>query len=477
MTMTAHPPMRDAEYVGTFEVRDPADTAVVVGTYEARTAADVDAAVAAGATAQREWAALTARQRLEVLRSAVPKVEALAEPDALLVREQGKVRWEATFEVGFLEMMINGMANSTELLDAGELVIDDGMGKAWVHHEPIGVVAAITPWNYPVAISADKVVPALLAGNAVILKTAPTTPLTAQLVFDTLASVLPAGLLTTMTGPVPTVGARLLEHPGIGKVSFTGSTTSGRAVAAAVAGTLKNLTLELGGNDAALILDDAVVDDKLCGDLVTAAFTTTGQVCLAVKRVYAPHHLVDAIADGIAAVLDDYVIGPGLADDSTMGPLHTAAQREKVRELVAAARASGATVRTCGVLAGDPERGYFELPTVVTGLAQDARLVREEQFGPALPVLGYRTVEEGVALVNDSEYGLASSIWTSDEDRAAALARRIQAGSTYINAHGLFAVDPRAPFGGVKQSGVGRELGREGLLSFTETHTISTRHM
>ncbi len=289
--------------------------------------------------------------------------------------------------------------------------------------------------------------------------------------------MLPAGLLTTMTGPIPTVGARLLEHPGIGKVSFTGSCASGRVVAAAVANTLKNLTLELGGNDAALVLDDAVIDDKLCGDLVTAAFTTTGQVCLAVKRVYAPRHLVGPIADGIAAVLEDYVIGPGLAEESTMGPLHTAAQREKVRELVADARAQGATVRTCGILAGDPDRGYFELPTVVTGIAHGSRLVREEQFGPTLPVLGYDTVDEAIAMVNDSDYGLASSIWTEDEDRAVGLARRIQAGSTYINAHGLFAVDPRAPFGGVKQSGVGRELGREGLLSFTETHTISTRHM
>lgn len=436
------------DYAGTFEIYDPSDTAVVVGKYDGCTAADVDAAVAAGVRAQREWGALSAAQRLEVLRSAVPKVEALDEPDALLVREQGKVRWEATFEVGFLEMMINGMAESAELLDAGEL-----------------------------AISADKVVPALLAGNAVILKTAPTTPLTAQLVFDTLASVLPAGLLTTMTGPIPTVGARLLEHPGIGKVSFTGSCASGRTVAAAVSSTLKNLTLELGGNDAALILDDAVVDDKLCGDLVTAAFTTTGQVCLAVKRVYAPRHLVDAVADGLAAVLQDYVIGPGMAEESTMGPLHTAAQRDKVRELVADARAHGATVRTCGILAGDPERGHFELPTVVTDIAHDARLVREEQFGPTLPVLGYDDLDQAIAMVNDSDYGLASSIWTDDEDRAVVLARRIQAGSTYINAHGLFAVDPRAPFGGVKQSGIGRELGREGLLAFTETHTISTRHM
>jgi acyl-CoA reductase-like NAD-dependent aldehyde dehydrogenase len=465
------------EYEGTFEVRNPADTAEIVGTYEGRIAADVDAAVEAGAKAQLEWGSLSAAERLDILRTAVPKVEALLEPDALLVREQGKVRWEATFEVGFLEMMINGMAESAELLDAGELVIDDGMGKAWVHYEPIGVVAAITPWNYPVAISADKVVPALLAGNAVILKTAPTTPLTAQLVFDTLADVLPPGLLTTLTGPIPTVGARLLGHPGIGKVSFTGSCASGRTVAAAVSSTLKNLTLELGGNDAALILDDAVVDEKLCGDLVTAAFTTTGQVCLAVKRVYAPRRLLPQLADGIAAVLADYVIGPGLADESTMGPLHTAAQRDKVRELVADARAQGATVRTCGILEGDPERGYFELPTVVTDIAHDARLVREEQFGPSLPLLAYDDLDHAIAMVNDSDYGLASSIWTADEDRAVVLARRIQAGSTYINAHGLFAVDPRAPFGGIKQSGIGRELGREGLLSFTETHTISTRHM
>lgn len=475
--LTAEAAQQDVEYDGVFDVRDPSDTSVVVGVYEGRDAHDVDAAVERGHRAQKEWGSLSAVERLDTLRSAVTKLDALHGVDELLVREQGKVQWEATFEVGFLEMMINGMADSVDLLDTGRLVIDDGMGKAWVHHEPIGVVAAITPWNYPVAISADKVVPALLAGNAVILKTAPTTPLAAQLLFDTLASVLPDGLLTTMTGPIPTLGARLLEHPGIGKISFTGSTQSGRLVAAATASTLKNLTLELGGNDAAIVLDDAIVDDKLCGDLVTAAFTTTGQVCLAVKRVYAPRHLLEAITEGIAAVLDGYVIGPGLHQDTTMGPLHTSAQRQRVRDLIADAEADGAKVRYCGTLAGDPEKGYFQLPAVVTGAGNESRLVREEQFGPALPLLPYDNLDDAIDMANDSPYGLASSIWTEDEDRAVSLARRIQAGSTYINAHGLFAVDPRAPFGGVKQSGIGRELGLEGLLSFTETHTISTRHM
>ena len=462
---------------GAYDVLDPAETTTVVGTYRARDTQDVDDAVREGARAQQEWAALTGAQRLDVLRTAVPLVEGLTGADELLVREQGKVQWEATFEVGFIEMMINGMADEVARLDEAELIIDDGMGKAWVHHEPIGVVAAITPWNYPVAISADKVIPALLAGNAVILKTAPTTPLAAQLLFDTVASVLPAGLLTTMTGPVPTVGRRLLEHPGIGKVSFTGSTRSGRAVAAAVSSTVKNLTLELGGNDAALVLDDAVVDEQLCGDLVSAAFTTTGQVCLAVKRVYAPRHMVEDLARGMADVLDGFVIGHGLHPDTTMGPLHTEAQREHVRELVADAQQQGGSVRYCGTLAGDPSRGYFQLPVIVTGLTGGARLVREEQFGPALPVLAYDDLDAAIAEVNDSDFGLASSIWTPDEDRAVRLARRIQAGSTYVNAHGLFAVDPRVPFGGVKQSGTGRELGLAGLLSFTETHTISTRHM
>jgi acyl-CoA reductase-like NAD-dependent aldehyde dehydrogenase len=241
--------------------------------------------------------------------------------------------------------------------------------------------------------------------------------------------------------------------------------------------TVKNLTLELGGNDAALILEDAVVDEALCGNIVSGAFTTTGQLCFGIKRVYAPRAVAEELAEGLAAILDQYTVGNGLEPGVSMGPLNNRAQRDFVAELIDDAQARGGNVRRCGEMAGDPERGWFLSPAVVTGLDDSARLVAEEQFGPALPVLAYDSLDEAIDRVNASEFGLASSIWTADEDRATRLARRIAAGTTFVNNHGLFAVDLNGPFGGVKQSGVGRELAVPGLAAYTEPHTVSTRHL
>ena len=461
---------------GRVEVRNPADTSEVVGTYPLLEVHHVDAAVEAAQAAQRAWASRPAVARAEALLAAIPDIEAIAGLDELLVREQGKVLWEATFEVGFYEMAARAACEYAETLDRGELRVDDGMGRILIFAEPIGVAGIITPWNFPFAISAQKVISALLAGNGVVLAVAPSTPFTCLAGFRALASHLPDGLLAVVAGP-PKIGQRLVEHPDAGKISFTGSTATGRVIMRSAAENLKNLTLELGGNDAAVILPDQPLDERLFGELVSGAFTTTGQVCLAVKRVYAPAEKVGDLAQGIADLLDEYVIGPGLDPASMMGPLHTARQRDHVVDLVEEARAGGATVRECGELRGDPERGHFLRPAVVTGIDQRARLVREEQFGPALPIVGYGDVDEAIAMANDSEYGLCSSLWTTDEEYGMRLARRLQAGSTYVNSHGLFSVDPRAPFGGVKASGVGRELGLEGVLDFCERHTISNRHL
>jgi acyl-CoA reductase-like NAD-dependent aldehyde dehydrogenase len=463
--------------LSTGEVRNPANIREVVGTYPIQGTADVDAAVEAAAKAQPEWAARPAVERAEVVLAAAERIAAIDGLDQLLIREQGKVAWEAGFEVGFFEAMAAFYAELAPGLDAGETPVDDGLGILRVFQEPIGVVAAITPWNWPFALSAVKVVPALIAGNAMLVKPASFTPLTVLRAFEAIADLFPPGLLSVITGPGSTVGRRLLEHPAVRKVALTGSTETGREAAAAAGQTVKNLTLELGGNDAALVLDDAVVDEHLCGNLVSAAFTTTGQLCFGVKRVYAPTALVPEVADGMAAILDQYVIGNGLEPGVSMGPLNNRAQRDFVAELVADAEATGGAVRHCGELAADPEQGWFLRPAIVTGLSDRDRLVREEQFGPALPVLGYDSLDEAIDRVNDSEFGLASSIWSGDEDRAASLARRIEAGSTFVNNHGLFAVDLHGPFGGVKQSGLGRELATDGLRAYTEPHVVSTRHL
>jgi acyl-CoA reductase-like NAD-dependent aldehyde dehydrogenase len=463
--------------VSTGEVRNPADIAEVVGTYPILGVGDVDAAVEAAAKAQPEWAARPAVERAEVVLAAAECIAGIEGLDELLIREQGKVGWEASFEVGFFEAMASYYAELAPGLDEGETPVDDGMGVLQIFQEPVGIVGAITPWNYPFALSAVKVVPALIAGNAILVKPASFTPLTVLRAFDAIADLFPPGLLTVLTGPGGTVGRRLVEHPAVRKITLTGSTETGRDVAAAAGQTVKSLTLELGGNDAALILEDALVDEHLCGSLVSAAFTTTGQVCFGVKRVYAPSAQAQAVADGMAAILDEYVVGNGLEPGVSMGPLNNRAQRDYVAGLVADAEAAGGAVRHCGELAADPERGWFLRPAIVTGLDDSARLVREEQFGPALPVLAYDSLDEAIDRVNDSEFGLASSIWCTDEDRAARLARRIQAGTTFVNNHGLFAIDLRGPFGGVKQSGLGRELAVDGLRAYTESHVVSTRHM
>ncbi|HEY4410891.1 MAG TPA: aldehyde dehydrogenase family protein [Acidimicrobiia bacterium] len=459
------------------EVRNPADTSEVVGTYPLMGGGDVDAAVEAAGKAQREWAARPALERAAVLAGAADRLAAVAGLDELLIREQGKVAWEAAFEVGFFEALSTYYAEMATRLDEGELVVDDGMGQVRVFLEPVGVVGAITPWNWPFALTAVKLVPALLAGNALVVKPASNTPLTVTRAVEAIADLFPTGLLSVVTGPGATVGRRLLEHPLVRKVSLTGSTETGRSAAATAGQTVKNLTLELGGNDAALVLDDCEITEGLCGNLVAGAFTTTGQLCFGIKRVYAPRTKADELAEGLAAILDQYVVGNGLQPGVSMGPLNNAAQRDFVAELVADAEQRGGQVRRCGELAADPEQGYFLRPAVVTGLDDSARLVAEEQFGPALPVLGYDSLDEAIDRVNASEFGLTSSIWTADEERAVGLARRIEAGTTFVNNHGLFALDLNGPFGGVKQSGVGRELALPGLAAYTEPHTISTRHL
>ena len=459
------------------EVRNPADTSEVVGTYPLMGAGDVDAAVEAAGKAQREWAARPAGERAAVLAESADRIAALAGLDELLIREQGKVAWEAAFEVGFLEAMTTYYGGMAAALDEGELVVDDGMGQVRVFHEPVGIVGAITPWNWPFALTAVKLVPALLAGNALIVKPASLTPLTVMRALEAIADLFPSGLLSVVTGPGSTVGRRLLEHPLVRKVSLTGSTETGREAAAVAGQTVKNLTLELGGNDAALVLDDCEITEGLCGNLVSGAFTTSGQLCFGIKRVYAPRATARDLADGLCAILDQYVVGNGLLPGTSMGPVNNAAQRDFVVELLTDAEARGGALRRCGEMAGDPERGYFLSPTVVTGLDDSARLVAEEQFGPALPVLAYDSLDEAIDRVNASEFGLASSIWTADEERAVDLARRIEAGTTFVNNHGLFALDLNGPFGGVKQSGLGRELAFPGLAAYTETHTVSTRHL
>lgn len=457
------------------EVRNPADVDEVVGTYPLLGAEDVDRAVEAARKAQVSWQRVPALERAELVRQSSAKVDAVDGITELIVREQGKVLWEATFERGYYEALAESYADYAGVLAQGTTILDDALGTTTLYREPVGVAAAFTPWNYPLGLAAMKVVPALIAGCSVIVKPSPVTPLSTLEAFAALADHFPPGLVNVLTGADAEVSAPLMSHPGIRKISLTGSTVTGRLAASSAAATLKNVTLELGGNDAALLLDDVTVDDDLIAALIGSAFATSGQVCVAIKRVYVPRHLMDAVVDGLVAELEQAVVGNGLAPETTMGPLTTQRQREIITNLLTSAETAGAKVRRCGKLAEDTERGYFLRPAIVTDTPESHPLVQQEQFGPALPVQPYDDLDQAIELVNATELGLTSSVWTSDVERGARTARLIEAGTVHVNNHGLFAMDPRVCFGGVKQSGLGREMGVEGLLAYTEQRVVNTR--
>jgi len=331
---------------------------------------------------------------------------------------------------------------------------------------PLGVVAAITPWNFPLMLLMIKVAPALLAGNTVVAKPAPTTPLTTLLFGELCAPLLPAGVLNVIVDQND-LGGMLTQHPDVVKVAFTGSTATGRKVMASVAGTIKRLTLELGGNDAAIVLDDVDVKD-VAAKVFRGAMMNSGQVCLAIKRLYVPDSMYDAMCAELARLADATVVGDGLDAATQMGPLQNKTQFEKVKEFLVDGRTRGKVI--AGGMALDRD-GYFIAPTIVRDIPDDARLVREEQFGPVLPVLRYSSVDDAIARANGTEYGLGGTVWSADSKRAFEVAQQMNSGTVWVNKH--LELPPDIPFGGAKQSGVGTEMGQEGLEEFTQSRIIN----
>jgi acyl-CoA reductase-like NAD-dependent aldehyde dehydrogenase len=390
-----------------------------------------------------------------------------------LTREHGKVLWEAQFDAG----TVGGMAGAFAPLVAEALTsrtLTGGGRRTSVVHEPFGVVAALLPFNWPVSVLGNKVLPALLAGNTVVVKAPPTCPGAVLAVAAALADALPPGVVNAVNGPGPELGEMLVSHPGVDMVSFTGGVPTGRAVMAAASSSVRPVVLELGGNDAAIVAPDMDIDAVLADKIAGATFITSGQVCMAIKRLYVPQDKVQAMVEALVARVATEVVGDGLAPEVTMGPVHRPAARRRVEDMLDEAAARGARVhRPARVRDEDAGAGgYLVSPAIVQGAPDDAQIVCEEQFAPALPVLGYRHVDEAVRRANDSPYGLCASIWTADEDLAADAARRLEAGTVFVNNHGTAAMDHRAPFGGWKQSGYGLELGPEGMLAFTRPKTI-----
>ncbi|MGY1706644.1 aldehyde dehydrogenase family protein [Geodermatophilus sp. SYSU D00697] len=449
------------------EVRDPA-TGEVVGRAPVRSVEDLDAAVAAARAAQPAWAARPDAERIGLLLRAADAVEAAAEPLAeLLSREQGKPLNgpNARFEVGACAAWLRATA-ATEL--PVEVVVDDGETRAELHHRPVGVVGAIGPWNWPMMITVWQVAPALRMGNTVVVKPSEYTPLSVLALVEVLNGVLPADVLTVVAGDRE-VGARLSTHPDVDKIAFTGSTATGQAIIRSSADTVKRLTLELGGNDAGIVLPD--VDPRAIAEgLFWGAFINTGQTCAALKRLYVHSDVYDEVCDALVEVARAMPMGRGLDEQNVLGPLQNRAQYDVVTRLVDAAREAGAKI----LLGGDPDPdapGHFYPTTIVADIDDDNPLVAEEQFGPALPIVRYEDVDSAVAMANRLDVGLGASVWSSDRDAARAVAARLEAGTVWINAHG--GVHPMIPFGGHKRSGYGLEFGVEGLKAVAVPQVIN----
>jgi acyl-CoA reductase-like NAD-dependent aldehyde dehydrogenase len=445
-----------------FPVTDPA-TGQVFAVAPDCSDAELERAVAAAGSAFATWRAGDDARR-QVMRAAADRIEAHAsELGALMTQEQGKPVGEATGEVMSAVQWLRFYAD----LESSVQVLQD---SDWAHVEllrhPIGPVAAITPWNAPIGLAFWKIAPALRAGNTLVVKPSPYTPLSSLKVGEILADVLPDGVLNVISGQDP-LGAKLSAHPEIRKISFTGSTASGRKVAVAAAEDLKRVTLELGGNDPAIVLEDADVE-MTAAAIFGSSMTNVGQICVAVKRAYVHHSLYDDVVSALAERAKGVRLGHGLDEGVTHGPLVNKPQLDRVAGMVDAAVHAGATIAAGGQAPEGP--GYFHAPTILTDVTDDMAIVADEQFGPALPVLPYRDLDEAIARANATHFGLGSSVWTADVERGAEIAARIAAGTTWVNAH-LYLL-PDLPFGGVKSSGIGIENGIWGLHEFTTMQVV-----
>ncbi|MFJ4653227.1 aldehyde dehydrogenase family protein [Nocardia sp. NPDC088792] len=455
---------RKAAVIDTLPVENPAD-AEVFATAPAATAEQVEAAVAAARAAHRRWAALGIDARRAHLRKCGAALStATDEVAALLTREQGKPLAKARAEVELSATWFSDTAGQ----DLAVEDLGDADADIRLHHKPFGVVAAITPWNYPIILAVCKLAPALLAGNTVVLKPSPETPLSSLLMTEVLCEVLPPGVLNVVAGAGP-VGRVLVEHAGVDKVSFTGSAQTGLAIAAAAARRLQRPTLELGGNDAAVVLSDAPIA-QIAERLFWAAFENSGQYCTAVKRIYAHRTVYSDLIEALRSHAEQVVVGDGMDPATQLGPLVSARQRDRVAALVEDAVAGGGRIVTGGSRLDRP--GHFYAPTIVAGAAADSRLVQEEQFGPALPILPYDDVEVAVAQANSTSFGLGGSVWGTPE-RATEVAAELDCGTAWINTHG--ELRHGVPFGGYRYSGAGVEYGALGLLEYTRPRVTHVR--
>jgi len=454
---------------GSYPVFNPARPDEIVLMAPMASTGQLDKATAAARRSQLAWAALGFEGRLAMLQRACNlamdslDLEATA---ALLTREHGKILVEAVFDVATAAGMVGALAPLV-----AEALESRPAGTSVVERVPHGVVAAILPFNWPAAVMGNKILPALLAGNTVVVKTPPTCPGAVLTLAAAIATGLPSGVLNALNGPTPEFGAALVAHPDIDMVSFTGGVSTGRSVLTACASHLRPAVLELGGNDPAIVGPDLEPSEELADRLLEAAFTTSGQVCMAIKRLYVPAVHLQGWRDALVTSLSRAVVGDGLEPGVTMGPVHTHTARDRVEAMIAdAATSATEVVRPATVTHSD--LGWMVSPALVVAPDPNVALVREEQFAPALPLLPYEDLDQAVAAANDTGFGLCASVWSGDAVLADVVAQRLAAGTVWTNAHGMGAMDHLAPMGGWGESGLGVELGVEGMAAFTRPRVL-----
>ena len=458
------------------EVFNPARPDELVGTIPRGAPADVQRAIAAAKAAQPLWGSKSYGERAKIL---APVLERLAsdidERTALYVRENGKTSAEAKAELSGVPARQRLTLDLAAELDQPH-EFDAPNGKSLVDYVPFGVVVSIVPWNAPVSLAFLQIIPALLAGNTIVVKPPETCPLSLIRAIEMIAPLLPPGIINVVTGLPAEIGDALTMHPDVDKVAFTGSVPSARKIMANAAQTIKGITLELGGNDPAIVLEDADLSDAAMKRMATSVYRMTGQVCMAIKRIYVPESVQVKFLDAFTRTVDKIVTGDGLDPKVTMGPMHTARALDRAQSLVADAAKRGATVQVLGQVADRTTfgLGHFMQPTVVSDIAEDAPLMAEEQFCPAIPVATYRNVDEAIARANATIYGFGGSIWSRDIARARNLAKQLRAGTVFVNTHGTESVNRKLPYGGIKQSGIGRRAGIEGMREYMQVQTLTT---
>lgn len=457
-------------------VPNPARLNEEVGRYPKGTAEHANAAVEAASAAYPEWRATPIDERADLLvKAGVMLGKAPSERMALLTAENGKLLSESAIDFGLGGRMLATYGSHPEW--AQGRMLNDEHGRLEIRRQPLGVCVGIVPWNFPVILSTFKIGPALLTGNTLIIKVPEFGPLATMESLGEIAALLPPGVLNIVSGFGPEVGSALVTHPDVRKVAFTGSTETGRQIMADASGHLARLTLELGGNDAAVLLDDVDLSDQTIQRLVTGAFMHTGQICIDMKRLYVHESRYDELVDKVRAAVDRIVVGDGTRPEVTMGPINNSRQYDKVTKLLAETKEKADCVQLGSYAEEtDVENGYFMLPHIVLNPADDLSVVATEQMSPILPIMKFSTEDEAIARANGTEYGLASSVWSSDEDRAFALADQLEAGTTFINGHGVFGLHPGAPVGGANQSGFGYEMSAEAIDGYTQLQAVTNTY-